>query len=36
MEGGRITGAITSNDVVRAISRFMDRGQQVSSGKGPQ
>lgn len=26
MEGGRITGAITSNDVVRAISRFMERG----------
>jgi glycine betaine/proline transport system ATP-binding protein len=36
MEGGRITGAITSNDVVRAISRFMERGQQVSSGKDPQ
>ena len=36
MEGGRITGAITSNDVVRAISRFMDRGNQVSSAKDPQ
>jgi glycine betaine/proline transport system ATP-binding protein len=35
MEGGRITGAITSHDVVRAIARFMERGQQVSSGRDP-
>ena len=35
MEGGRITGAITSHDVVRAISRFVERGGQVGSGKDP-
>ena len=35
MENGRITGAITSNDVVRAISRFMDRGNSVNTPKDP-
>jgi glycine betaine/proline transport system ATP-binding protein len=36
MEGGRVTGAITSNDVVRAISRFLERAQQASRPKDPQ
>lgn len=35
MEGGRITGAITAIDVVRAISRFMDRGHKTITGKDP-